>query len=132
MITDSFLAEVRATTQRYEDRTPEREENKRVIEERGVLHADAPDLVERRLDRLGVDWGLARAVERTGRDASTGRSLDDELAPEGFGADVLALERMMGHNDLWTWASSSAATERAGPSAGSAWARPTRTTAPDS
>jgi endonuclease G, mitochondrial len=100
MITDSFLAEVRATTQRYEERTPEREENKRVIEERGVLHADAPDLVEKRLDRLGVDWGLARAVERTGRDASTGRSLDEELAPEGFGADVLALERMMGHNDL--------------------------------
>jgi endonuclease I/V8-like Glu-specific endopeptidase len=100
MITDSFLAEVRATTQRYEDRTPEREENKRVLEEEGVLHADPPDLVEKRLDRLGVDWGLARAVERTGRDASTGRSLDEELAPDGFGADVLALERMMGHNDL--------------------------------
>ena len=100
MITDSFLAEVRATTQRYEDRTPEREENKRVVAEQGVLHADPPDLVEKRLDRLGVDWGLARAVERTGRDASTGRSLDEELAPDGFGADVLALERMMGHNDL--------------------------------
>jgi endonuclease G len=100
MITDSFLAEVRATTQRYEDRTAKREENKRVIEEEGVLHADPPELVEKRLDRLGVDWGLARAVERTGRDASTGRSLDEELPPETFGADVLALERMMGHNDL--------------------------------
>jgi endonuclease G len=100
MITDSFLAEVRATTQRYEDRTPEREEIKRVIEERGVLHADPPALVEKRLDRLGVDWGLARAVERTARAASTGRSLDAELPPETFGADVLALERMMGHNDL--------------------------------
>jgi hypothetical protein len=100
MITDSFLAEVRATTQRYEDRTPEREQIKRVIEERGVLHADPPALVEKRLDRLGVDWGLARAVERTGRAASTGRSLDAELPPETFGADVLALERMMGHNDL--------------------------------
>jgi endonuclease G, mitochondrial len=50
MITDSFLAEVRATTQRYEDRTPEREEIKRVIEERGVLHADPPALVEKRID----------------------------------------------------------------------------------
>jgi endonuclease G, mitochondrial len=100
MITDSFLAEVRATTQRYEDRTPEREQIKRVIEERGVLHADPPALVEKRLDRLGVDWGLARAVERTGRAASTGRSLDAELPPETFGADALALERMMGHNDL--------------------------------
>jgi hypothetical protein len=28
MITDSFLAEVRATTQRYEDRTPEREHDR--------------------------------------------------------------------------------------------------------
>ena len=62
MITDSFLAEVRATTQRYEDRTSEREETKRVIEERGVLHGDPPELVEKRLDRLGVDWSLARAV----------------------------------------------------------------------
>jgi endonuclease G len=100
MITDSFLAEVRATTQRYEDRTSEREETNRVIEERGVLHGDPPELVGKRLDRLGVDWALARAVERTGRDASTGRSLDVELSPDSFGADVLALERMMGHNDL--------------------------------
>ena len=100
MITDSFLAEVRQTTQRYEARTPEREENKRVIEEHGVLHADPPELVEKRLDRLGVDWGLARAVERTARDASSGRSLDEELPPETFGAEVLGLERMMGHNDL--------------------------------
>ena len=107
MITDSFLAEVRQTTQRYEARTPEREENKRVIEEHGVLHADPPELVEKRLDRLGVDWGLARAVERTARDASSGRSLDEELAPDSFGADVLGLERLMGRNDLVDVVSSS-------------------------
>jgi endonuclease I/V8-like Glu-specific endopeptidase len=71
-----------------------------VLDEHGVLHAESPERIEKRLDRLGVDWGLAKAVERTSRAPSSGRSLDEQLAPDSFGADVLALERMMGHNDL--------------------------------
>jgi endonuclease I/V8-like Glu-specific endopeptidase len=40
------------------------------------------------------------AVEGTPAKPSTGRSLDAELDPASFGADVLGLERLMGRNDL--------------------------------
>jgi endonuclease G, mitochondrial len=65
-----------------------------------VLHVDDPERVQKRLARLGADWSLAMAVEGTPPKPSTGRSLDAELDPASFGADVLGLERLMGRNDL--------------------------------
>jgi endonuclease I/V8-like Glu-specific endopeptidase len=61
---------------------------------------DDPERVQKRLARLGADWSLAMAVEGTPARPSTGRSLDAELEPASFGADVLGLERLMGRNDL--------------------------------
>jgi endonuclease G len=71
-----------------------------VLEDRGVLYADDPQRVQKRLERLGADWSLARAVDETAKGKSTGRNLDQELDPASFGADVLGLERLMGRNDL--------------------------------
>jgi len=61
---------------------------------------DDPGRVQKRLARLGADWSLAMAVEGTPAKPSTGRSLDVELEPASFDADVLGLERLMGRNDL--------------------------------
>jgi endonuclease G len=100
MITDEFLAALAASSRRYEKRTPEREETRQVLDERGVLYADRPARLQKRLDRLGVDWSLAKAVEQAPAGASTGRSLDETLPPGDFSAEVLGLERLMGRNDL--------------------------------
>ena len=100
IVTDTFLDTLAASARRYERRTPEREQTMDVLKKRGVLYADDPDRLEKRFDRLGVDMGLAKAIERKPALASTGRSLDETLPPESFGADVLGLERLMGRNDL--------------------------------
>ncbi|MFI9307452.1 endonuclease [Streptomyces triculaminicus] len=94
-----FLRQTERATERYEARTRERQAIRKALDDRGVLHADAPDRVTKRLARLGASWPLATALERTPREATTGRSLAG-LAPDSFGADVLALERLMGRNDL--------------------------------
>lgn len=98
--TDSLLDELEATTERYEERSEARAETKRVLAERGILYADDPQRVTKRLQRLNCDWTLAKALAATPAVASSGRSLDEELPPESFGADVLGLERLMGRNDL--------------------------------
>ncbi|WP_436791869.1 endonuclease [Yinghuangia sp. YIM S10712] len=95
-----YLAQMGETQSRYEARAAAREETRRTLDRRGVLHADEPERVTRRLARLGVDWSLATAMERTPPSASTGRSFGTALAPDSFGADVLGLERLMGRNDL--------------------------------
>ncbi|GHG61601.1 endonuclease [Streptomyces griseocarneus] len=94
-----FLRQTERAAERYEARTREREATRKVLDDRGVLHADAPDRVTKRLARLGASWSLATALEHTPREAGTGRSLA-ALAPDSFGADVLGLERLMGRNDL--------------------------------
>jgi endonuclease I/V8-like Glu-specific endopeptidase len=100
-VTDSdFLARVDATQRRYEQRAPERVETERVLRERGILYADTPERVDARLRRLGVDWGMARALERTPPGPSRPSSLADAVAPELLGSDVLGLERLMGRNNL--------------------------------
>jgi endonuclease G, mitochondrial len=100
MVTDTFLSTLAASSRRWEKRTPERQETRQALDERGVLYADDPERVEKRLGRLGASLGLAKAIEETPALANTGRSLDETLAPEDFGADVLGLERLMGRNDL--------------------------------
>lgn len=99
-VTGTLLDELEATIERYEERTSERAETKRVLAERGILYADDPQRVTKRLERLNSDWTLATALAETPAVASSGRSLDEELPPESFGADLLGLERLMGRNDL--------------------------------
>ncbi|MFF4833945.1 endonuclease [Streptomyces sp. NPDC001315] len=94
-----YLRQMERAAARYDERAEAREQIRRVIDEQGVLHADAPDRVTKRLARLGADWSLATALEGTPRRATTGRSLPG-LPPDSFGADVLGLERLMGRNDL--------------------------------
>jgi endonuclease I/V8-like Glu-specific endopeptidase len=100
IVTDTFLSTLAASSRRYERRTPERDKTRQKLAEHGVLYADEPDRVEKRLGRLGADLGLAKAIEETPAVATSGRSLEDTLPPESFGADVLGLERLMGRNDL--------------------------------
>lgn len=98
--TTEYLAQVGATRGRYTERAAAREETRRTLERRGVLYADEPRRVTQRLARLGADWSLAVAVERTPPAPSTGRSLGPGLAAGGFGAGLLGLERLMGRNNL--------------------------------
>lgn len=93
-----YLSQMKQARDRYEMRAAERTRNLRVLDRRGILYADAPERVEKRLARLGADRALATAIEQTPTAATTGSSL--ELAPDSFGADVLGLERLMGRNDL--------------------------------
>ncbi|MGP4003478.1 endonuclease [Streptomyces sp. 8N706] len=93
-----FLSQVEEARKRYEGRATERERTREALDRRGVLYADAPDRVNKRLARLGADWSLATALEQTPPRPTTGSSLP--LGPESFGADVLGLERLMGRNDL--------------------------------
>ncbi|MFF3336537.1 endonuclease [Streptomyces sp. NPDC002888] len=95
-----YLAQLEKAGERFESRTAQREETRTTIERRGVLYADEPDRVRKRLARLNADWSLVRSIEATPTEpsASTGSTLP--LPPESFGADVLGLERLMGRNNL--------------------------------
>ncbi|MFI7413991.1 endonuclease [Streptomyces sp. NPDC049627] len=96
-----YLGQLEEAAARFAGRTAAREETRRVIERRGVLYADEPGRVRKRLARLNADWSLATAIEQTQTEpaATTGSTLP--LTPdEIFGADVLGLERLMGRNDL--------------------------------
>ncbi|MGW0732303.1 endonuclease [Streptomyces sp. NPDC002851] len=94
-----LLQQVERAEARYYERAAAREQTRHVLEEQGVLHADTPDRVTKRLARLGVDWSQATALEQTPGGASTGRSLPG-LSPDHFSASLLGLERLMGRNDL--------------------------------
>ncbi|MDH6229031.1 endonuclease [Streptomyces sp. MJP52] len=95
-----YLYQLERAGARFHERTAQREETCRTIDRRGVLYADDPDRVTKRLARLNADWSLARSVERmeTVPRTTTGSTLP--LGPNAFGADVLGLERLMGRNDL--------------------------------
>jgi endonuclease I/V8-like Glu-specific endopeptidase len=99
-VTDALLDRLEAVIRRFDERAERRAQTLRLLEHEGVLRADTPARVEKRLRRLNCSWSLARAIEQTPAVASTGRSLPDALSPESFGADVLGLERLMGRNDL--------------------------------
>lgn len=93
-----YLSQVEGARDRYAIRAGERTRNLRVLDRSGILYADAPERVSKRLARLGADWAMATAIEQTPAAATTGSSLD--LDPDTVGADVLGLERLMGRNDL--------------------------------
>ncbi|UQX05251.1 endonuclease [Streptomyces sp. RerS4] len=97
-VNTDFLEQVNAAGQRYAARTAQREEHMEALAQHGILYADTRDRVSSRLNRLGVDWAMATAIERTPASATIGTSLD--LDPELVSTDLLALERFMGRNDL--------------------------------
>lgn len=90
---------VRDTSGRYQDRGANRARSRDTLRTKGILHVDDPERVGKRLARIGVDPSFATAVAGTPPGAVTGRGLP-RLAPEQFGAPELALERLLGRNDL--------------------------------
>jgi V8-like Glu-specific endopeptidase len=108
----TFADEIAAAEQRYVEREADRRETLRRLEEGGVLAADTPERVEKRLARLGVDTSAAEAVARGAIPSppTTDAPVSElaELAAEGAavetfdaeGVDVVALERLLGSNAL--------------------------------
>ncbi|MEV7102971.1 endonuclease [Streptomyces atroolivaceus] len=95
-----YAAQMERAGLRFESRTAQREENRRTVASRGVLYADEPERVEKRLARLNADWSLARSIERTPSEPATTTGSTLPLGPDEFTADVLGLERLMGRNNL--------------------------------
>lgn len=95
-----YLSQLTMAAARYANRTEQRERNRSVLDTRGVLYADEPERVEKRLARLGADWAMARAIEQnpTVPASSAGSTLG--LPPESFTGEVLGLERLIGRNNL--------------------------------
>jgi V8-like Glu-specific endopeptidase len=87
VIIDTALIE--ATASRYRQRERERARNKRLIREGRPLAADSPERVEKFLARRGVGKDDAAALVRQSRRGKLGR-----------GREPLALERVLGTNDL--------------------------------
>lgn len=82
-------AQIEATASRYRQREKERARNKRLIREGRPLAADSPERVERFLARRGVGKDDAAALVSQSRRGKLGR-----------GREPLALERVLGTNDL--------------------------------
>ncbi|MET7296678.1 endonuclease [Streptomyces griseoloalbus] len=95
-----YLSQLTMAAARYANRTERREKNKSVLDTRGPLYADAPERVEKRLARLGADWAMVRAIERTPTDPTSSAGSTLRLPPETFSSEVLGLERLIGRNNL--------------------------------
>ncbi|MFI9342087.1 endonuclease [Streptomyces sp. NPDC052773] len=96
----AYLSQLTMAAARYANRTGQRERNQSVLETRGVLYADTPERVERRLARLGADWSLVRAIELTPTEPASSAGSTLQLPPETFTSEVLGLERLIGRNNL--------------------------------
>ncbi|GHG94113.1 endonuclease [Streptomyces rubradiris] len=95
-----YLAQLEKAAKRFGDRSPQREETLHTLESRGVLYADEPGRVQKRLARLNADWSLAKAIEQIPTQPATTTGSTLSLSPDAFGADLLGLERLMGRNNL--------------------------------
>ncbi|WP_063726543.1 endonuclease [Streptomyces sp. RTd22] len=95
-----YLAQLTMAAARYTSRTAQRERNQAVLQTQGVLYADAPERVEKRLARLGADWAMARAIEHTPTEPASSGGSTLQLPPESFTGDALGLERLIGRNNL--------------------------------
>ncbi|MFF5468199.1 endonuclease [Streptomyces achromogenes] len=95
-----YLAQLEKAARRFGDRGPQREETLQTLQSRGVLYADDPGRVTKRLARLNADWSLAKAIEQAPTRPATTTGSTLTLSPDAFGADLLGLERLMGRNDL--------------------------------
>lgn len=97
---DRFVSDLRAASERYERRAEVREQTRRTLAEQGILHADDPDRVKKRLTRLNASWALARSIEGTSGPASGEDPPICAREPALFRADVLGLERLIGASNL--------------------------------
>ncbi|MFF8842055.1 endonuclease [Streptomyces sp. NPDC015127] len=95
-----YVSQLEAAARRYADRTAERERTRSVLDDRGVLYADEPERVGKRLARLGADWSLARAIDQSPTQPATTAGSTLPVPPDSFSADVLGLERLIGRNNL--------------------------------
>ncbi|MFF3454916.1 endonuclease [Streptomyces sp. NPDC002730] len=95
-----YLSQMEMAAQRYANRTAKRESTRDVLEQRGVLYADEPERVGKRLARLGADWSMARAIEQAPSEPVTTAGSTLPLPPESFSSEVLGLERLIGRNNL--------------------------------
>ncbi|MGE2731259.1 endonuclease [Mycolicibacterium vaccae] len=95
----AFLATLEAATARYAGRTDQRDDMRQKLKTEGILAADAPDRVEKRLRRLNADFSVAEAILQAPDVATAGRRLES-LSPQLQTADALGLERLLGRNDL--------------------------------
>lgn len=88
---DSVLA---GTEQRYRQRNQARLKIQRLLEDRRIVDANPPELVERRLARLKADPKMVKAIREQG--------LTFERAGPGFSSRTFprALERVLGTNNL--------------------------------
>ncbi|MEV8553757.1 endonuclease [Streptomyces glaucescens] len=96
----AYLSQLTMAAARYANRTQQRERNQSVLATRGVLYADTPDRVQKRLARIGADWAMARAIEQTPTVPAAGAGSTLLLPPEEFTSEVLGLERLIGRNNL--------------------------------
>ena len=109
----AFAEDIAAAEQRFADRAPEREETLRKLETGGILTADDPERVEKRLARLGATRGTANALaegavpvvgpvtEADAADIAAAGVDDVEVTTVETGeTDYVALERLLGNNDL--------------------------------
>jgi endonuclease G len=104
----TFADDIAATEARFRDRKGARDENRRRFGEGGILGADSPERVEKRLQRLRADRPTAEAVREGAVPASDPGFVADPPG-EVEGADVpvvpgetnyVALERLLGSNNL--------------------------------
>ncbi|MDT0610443.1 endonuclease [Streptomyces lancefieldiae] len=95
-----YLSQLTMAAARYANRTERREKNQSALETRGPLYADAPERVEKRLARLGADWAMIRAIQRTPTEPASSAGSTLQLPPEAFTSEVLGLERLIGRNNL--------------------------------
>lgn len=108
MTSDALPARLAATRARYEGRAAQRKHVRATVARRGVLHTDTPHRVTHRLNRLGVDWQLAAAVEGGASAVRCGpRELDLErligrntVVDTGFLDCGLAAARAVGRVDV--------------------------------
>lgn len=95
-----YLSQLTMAAARYANRSERRERNQSVVATRGPLYADEPERVEKRLARLGADWAMVRAIERTPTEPASSAGSTLQLPPETFTSEVLGLERLIGRNNL--------------------------------
>ena len=109
----AFAEEIAAAEERFAGREEARAETLRKLDEGGILAADEPERVEKRLARLGANRDTAVAVAEgavpvvgtlTEADAAEVAALgtdDVEVTTVETGeTDFIALERLLGANDL--------------------------------
>ena len=113
MDVQAFAEEIAATEERFAKRERARARTKKKIDEGGLLAGDEPERVEKRLARLGADRETAEGIARgavpvvgpvTEADATEVAAIGTDdvevTAIETGETDFVALERLLGSNDL--------------------------------